>query len=744
MGLFSSSKKTYVSSVVYNLAGPIEDRPDYLKSVLLGNVLSRKPQRIVEVLKGSYLGGTGMRLRNYHRWARENFKQVGIPKDTFYGYPVFDGAAVADALYADFYMIAEVDWVDSGPAQIEMWGRQWLRDNMPAKETTDTWTVDYVEATGDALINFSDGTAPVLFKPTNYKPSGDWLYISYSRSKQVNRWTDPGLFIYERGMGSPALDAMFSRATSTGEYLPFIPIRHETKFLSSSYKPAVYDEAVKAYKKATGAKLSELIEDISENPDLDEIDFAYIMFGVSLNIEDMASRRYMFSYFKHLVMNQMVGANVFNQWAANQPVVTAGIDAWLAWYALQETRPVGQALTGPAPERPTLSSMPGNSVIIQDNGPAATGLKMEMTWQSMSHVILAGVGKPEAKLGDVWFTFANSQEIVASAYSDDEAENLTVDTIEAYWQRTPGFYEKMVIRGLTHINHIYNGKSVEITAAQALVDIDESGFIVPIHYETFRQMSLVDSTQMATQCMNIVFNCYQIVKKKWYQRGFFKVLLAIAVIAISIFFPPGGAAVGSTVGLLGTAATVGASLGFAGLAAIIAGTVANMVAAMILTQLITFLSVELLGDKIGFIVAAIASFVALNVGMALRSGETLASAWASMTSSVNILSLTNSVGNAYSQVINSNTMDILQKSQAALDDYRKQSLELQENYAEQFGYGTAVFNPMALTEVGESFFTEDADTFLGRTLMTGSDIAQMGNDLITNFVELTLHNEFKE
>lgn len=741
MGLFSSKKKTYVSSVVYNLAGPIEDRPEYLKSVLLGNVMSRKPQRISEVIQPAYLGGAAMRLRNYHRWARTSYKQVGIPTDRFYGKPNFNGTAVAAALLADFEITAAVDWVDSGASQIDMWGRQWLRANMPEKEDTDTWSVDYIEDTSEALINFTDGTAPVRFDPVGYKPLGDWLYISYSRPLTVNRWTTPLLFIYQRGTGSAGLDALFERSASTGEYLPFIPIRHESKFLSSSYKPDVYKEAVKAYKKATGSKFSDLVENISKNEELDQIDFAYILFGVSFNIKDMSARRYMFKYLKHLMNNQVIGATTFNQWAANQPNITAGIGAWLEWAAQQKQNPVGQPVTGPAPGRPTLSAPPMNSVIIQDNGPGRTNMKMEITWYSILPSIGSGKGRQNAKVGDVWFTFVGGQTIVASAYTKDEAENLRVDTIEAYWQKSETEYEKLIIKGLAHINHIYNGKSVDITAAQALVDEDESGFIIPIHYDTFRDISLVDATQMATQSMNIVFNCYQIVKKKWYQRGLFKVILVIVVVVISVYFPPAGGVAG---GILGPAATVGAALGFVGTAALVAGVVANMVAAMILTQLITYVSVELLGEKIGFMIAAIASFVALNVGTTMMNGGTLASSWSSMMQASNLLALTNAVGNGYAQMINADTADILKKSQEVADDYRQQTLELQEKYAQQFGYGTALFDPLSLTETGQTFFTETRESFLGRTLLTGSEIAQMGNDMIENFVELTLQNEFKE
>ena len=741
MGLFSSSKKTYVSSVIYNLAGPIQDRPDYLKSSLLGAMLTEKRFRPAKVVQSAYVGGIGLRLRGYHRWARENYKQVGIPVDRFYGKRNLNADVVAAILQSDFGITASVDWIDSGLASIEMWGRQWMRENLPLQEASDTWSVDYIEATDEALITFTDGTVPVRFTPANYRKNGIYIYVSYSRPKSSNRWTTPELFIYGRGSGSSAMDAQFDIIGSTGEYLPFIPFRHETKFISESYKPDVYAEAKKAYKKATGNTFDELISKIEDNPDLKEIDFAYVVFGVPFNTVDMASRRYMYRYFKHLYTNQLNGPAAYNSWYAGQEAVDTDIYAWLQWYADQVVNDEGDPRTSEPPNRPALISPPGNTVVIEDRGSGRTNLKMEISWNSIEFYSGIGQGRADAKKGDVWFTFAGSQQIVASAYTNDEVENLTIDVIEAHYQVTANSWEKLVIRGMKHINHIYDGKNVEITAAQALVDDDESGFIIPIHYDIFREMSLVDSTQIGTQCVNIVFNSYQIVKKKWYEQGFFKVLLIVVVAVVTVLFPPAGGVAG---GILGSAAGVGAALGFTGLAALVAGVVANMVATMIITNLITYASVELLGDKIGAIIGAIASLITLQVGVSIMNGGSLATTWSSLMEPTNLLNLTNAVGNGYAAMLQADTMEIINKTKDALEDFREQSLKLQEQYAEQFGYGTALFDPMSLTQAGESFFTEPSEAFLSRTLLTGLDIASMSNDLITNFAKLSLSTPFDE
>lgn len=737
MGLFNSVKKTYVSSVIYNMAGPIEDRPEFLKSAILGNMLTQSNFSASKTIQSSLINGPGVRLRSFHRWALKNYKQVGVPSDTVLAAPVFDETVVAAELLETFGITASIDWIDSGPPDITMWGLRWLRENLPERVDSD-WRVDYIDGSGELMIVFGDNEDYIVFNPVDFRARGNWIYISYSRPMKENRWTESQLFIYETGTGSEVLDKQFLSFQSGGRYLPFIPIRHENKFLSNDYMPAVYKEAKKAYKKAIGNKFDDLVDQVKDNPDLKEIDFAYVAFGVSLNTKDIASRRYLFRYFEHLYNAQLFQAELFSDWVAGVGEQQAARKDWDDWRVMQQEVEEGLPVVGEIPGRPPTMGPPSHTVRITDSGPGKTNFRMDMIWNSLEKFTGVGLAKPDAKAGDVWFTFDGTNEIDLRGYSAEEAERLSIPIVSIIWQTTATTWKKLVITGLRHQNHIYNGKYDETTAAQALVNADESGFLVPINYQVFRQMSLVDATQMSTQCCHMVFNCYQIVKKKWYQRGAFKVLVFIVVIIIVAVTGGFGAA---GVGILGTNAAVGAALGFAGLAATIAGVIANMVAAMIITKLITYASVEIFGEKIGYIVAAIATFVTLSVGSSLQSGGSLASSWSAMMEPMNLLHLTNSVGNGYAQMLNSDTMEYVNKTKDAIEDFRTQTLDIQQRYADNFGYGSAFFDPMSLTEVGDNFFTESADTFLARTLMTGSDIAEMTKEMVTNFTTLTLSTE---
>jgi len=307
--------------------------------------------------------------------------------------------------------------------------------------------------------------------------------------------------------------------------------------------------------------------------------------------------------------------------------------------------------------------------------------------------------------------------------------------VDLCWQQTATSWRSLRIIGLTHHNNVYRKKSVEITAKEALEDTEESGFIVPLHYDTVREMSLVDSTQMCTACQYLVLNSYKIVKAPWYATGFFKLIVFIAIIVISIVAPPFGGTAGA--GLLGSGAAVGAALGFSGLAAIIVGATVNALAAMIVAKMITEASTEVFGEKLGAIIGAVASLVAMQATMNFANGGSWSTMFNNMTSATGLLSLTNAIGEGVVGFMAASAQGVFEKTQDLMKDYAKQSEEISELFAQNIGYDMGVIDPLSLTEGIFGNFMETPSQFLGRTLLTGSDIAELTHTMLSEFASLT-------
>lgn len=234
---------------------------------------------------------------------------------------------------------------------------------------------------------------------------------------------------------------------------------------------------------------------------------------------------------------------------------------------------------------------------------------------------------------------------------------------------------------------------------------------------------------MMTAGTYLVFNCYEVVKQQWYETIAFKIFIFIVMIAIAVVFPP------AAPGLLGMNATVGAAIGFTGLMAAIAGAIANALVTMILMQVISLASVEILGPKIGVIVATIASVVTMTVGTSLSNGASMAQVWGNMMSASNLIQLTSAVGNGVAGYMQASTAEWMGKTQELMAEYAAKAKEYEELFLREFGNGNFAFDPSLLTD---QVLGELPESFLTRTLLTGSDIAELSTDMLSNFADYSL------
>jgi hypothetical protein len=726
MGFFGGGQTVYVSSVAYNMAGDVIDRPNFLKTTVSSNIISNSKFSMSDTINSAYINGPGINLRGFHRWTKAgHFDLVGVPFSRVTDESDFVPDSIASQIPRPSGHTVGLANLYFGLANQQWWVYKYLLNysqNIDIYSYTSRYDVDI----GQITIFNPDGSVFATFTPDDFDPSQYYYHTLYNeRIDDTNHtWVGTYGWTYRIGSGNAFLDNLVSITNNlSDEFVAAIPIRINNEFLSDTYMSDVYTQTKKAYKKLTrGQKLSKLIAKISENANLSDIDHAFLVNGVAINTKEPASLKYLAKFF------QKMSGVVFTSWAAYQTYQQEQDDyeqAYIDWAQWPDTHP-GQPRPAP-PVKPS-TVLASNSITITTNGAANTHLHMTVQWRALNHTVGTGLGKPDAKPQDVWWS-----PITVDQYNND--------VITLYWQTSATTWESFEVAGLEHVNEIYDGEAVVIGIREAMDDTDESGFIIPIHYETLRSMSLIDSTQMAMSCCYLVFNCYKVVKQKWYQTGAFKVFIVLVIIGITI--ATAGTGTAPSIGILGSAASVGAALGFTGVTALIVGAIANAIAAMIVMQLIQKASTAIFGAKIGAIIAAVASVVAIAVGGSLMSGQSMAASWGSLMSAGNIISMTSAVGKGITGYVQASAMDWQQKTQDVMEQFQKDTAKYTQMYIDQFGAGGKfAFDATQLTDMGDSTFVpavELLDTFLQRTLMTGSDIAEMSMDMLSNFSELTLN-----
>lgn len=546
------------------------------------------------------------------------------------------------------------------------------------------------------------------------------------------------IFIYPQGGGNATLDAMFAAPANIGTFLPYIPIRIDNKMLSTTYQPDIYAAAKKAYKKATGGKFDDLVDSINTNKSIGDIDYAYVVFGVSLNTTELTAKEYMFKFFETMMLSASFTPHAYSQFKTQWAKAQASQDAFGKW--LGTNGGFGQPV-GAAPAVTPYPSLPVQAIGMQTDHKTNLNYEIQVLWNGIEKTIGAGILDAAHKVGDIWWTVNGADQFDQLFYVSQDpsiggfTNSFKVNHVTLNWQVDDNNWKQLSIYGLLHKNLIYNGMAVETSVIDAINDTGESPFIIPLHEEIFKSTSMVDSTQLSTACCYLVFNCYQVVKKKWYQTGLFSIILIVVVIVITIYSGGFGA---TSAGLLGTNAAVGASLGFAGAAAAIVGAVANAIAAIILMKTIGLVSTAAFGDKVGAIIGAVASLVAITVGTAYMNGANFSTALTQLTSPKNILQLTSAVGKGYTQYLGAETQDIINQTEQVSADYNTQSKTISDLFDQNVANLSGVDSSALTDAASQQYQAESPSSFLSRTLMTGSDISELDSQLISQFTSLTL------
>lgn len=673
-----------VASVVYNLAGDINDRPDYLKSLIVQHVMSGRKTGMAKSIQDGLINGPAMRLRTFYRWCQGpgNYNTIGFPTGSLEGADdALDLGLIEVSIPHPDGTTVTVQNAELDNGNAIYWAERWIADNRPAALSSN-WRCSINEDGTLITILFPSGT-PIEVIPVlspGFSAATTYLFARYTRSDSP---TVQRRYIYGIGSGIPALDELVSSASSYGSFFPFIPVRRNNKFLSKSYHPTPFAQTNSAYNKVmNGGRLKDLTDSLKENPDLKNIDYAYIVFGVALNTKDNDARKYLYTFFDSL-RDLQVGGPATSQTAKNNKIRIAG--------------------------KTTVSKT----------------YDIRLEWRYVREETGAGLGKPGAKVGELWFEKVGT----VSGYQ----------RIRLYWQRTADSYTYLSIVGLVHRNYVYQSKAVIIKAWKALDDSRESGFIVPLHYDIWRQTPLKSTSQMASSCMYIVFNCYEVYERPWWDNIVFKIFLVVAIAVVGTVLTGGvGAA-----GLLGSSAALGSALGFTGLTAAIVGSVVNALAAMVLVSLLEPMIRKVAGPATP-VIMAILMFAIGSAASSMSSTGSLAINWSDLLRVDNLLMLTDAIGRGVTMKIQEDTMNLQQQQADILKNALEETQKIQQAFLDQFGYGSVIIDPLMLTGASQGPIAESSDTFLTRTLMTGSEIAEMSQELLYEFPthSLTLPGPF--
>lgn len=223
--------------------------------------------------------------------------------------------------------------------------------------------------------------------------------------------------------------------------------------------------------------------------DIDDIDYAYIIFGVQLGDDDKIVNKYLYEFFLNQYNN---GGNTKEAY-----------DAWLNQNSYFE----------PPRNRLTIGTAIGSSF----------GQRLE--YHYIEKQILKG---KLGKVGDVFKSFQDGESKIRTKYDIPYDTSLVILSK----QITEDTYERLEIRGLIHEIPIYKATYYVQTTVRDLKDSDKEGnFVILLDRFIANDMNTFDEIDLYTRSILLSVTSLEITKLKWYESNFF----LHAIKSLSIF-----------------------------------------------------------------------------------------------------------------------------------------------------------------------------------------------------------------
>lgn len=317
--------------------------------------------------------------------------------------------------------------------------------------------------------------------------------------------------------------------------LPVVPIRYKNKSMSREEvrETDLFKTSRKLLKKI-GLDFDQITETLENNEEIDDIDNAYIMFGVDLQTEEVSSIRYLAEYFDALADKTTV--NLFSLLQSNYlfgnitPYETApqyNVTSYI--FDIPDVLPT-------ATDEVSWTSSDGTTASIKVTSNANFGLFKEDYGLNMSLIfshIRSDICRGSiGEIGHAVKEYILSDEFqhpnVAQGYHDNSTLILKVQIAE-------NAYKKITVKGLVHRSGVYERHDYITSLSSVIKYPDKHSFIIPLHYNLSLTLPREIRNKLYQDSLLIWINSYTVTSVAWYQTAFFSFIVLVVGMVISVY-----------------------------------------------------------------------------------------------------------------------------------------------------------------------------------------------------------------
>jgi hypothetical protein len=570
-----------------------------------------------------------------------------------------------------------------------------------------------------------------------------------------NVFISENVFIYRIGSGETELDTLMDSVALGSEFYPIMPLRLNNTSIKDLPDTTIYDQVKKAYKKLTrDLEIDELLTQIADNPRIGDIDYVFIHSGIPLNTTSKYELRYVYEFLKGLISYQNFNETDYTAWSNSMDSSIDFNDFYALWVAAQ-SNPSDILYGTPRPHNPPLSNKTQtqvttpviNKLILKTNKTFTDNFYMQLSWFNISETLYTGVGRTGAKRGDLWWVDtdvaprADWWAIYLAGFTDTTTSApLGFNNISSflYFQVDEDNYKVLKVTGLEHRNYVYKGKYTSVNSKQALLDPDKSDLIIPLHEPTLKRLPGAYRNEVVVRSHNLVFNSYEIVKRRWYQTTWFKIFVIYILINILVIITV--VTVGIGTGPAGTvAAAIVAALTVTGTAALVLTLILQIVISVIAGIIIKTILEEVFklffDDELAALLATIGTIVVtIGISGAYEGVSFTEAAVSILSDPLTLLALTVNVADATLTYVNTtNQNKLISGTENAKRLFDKNKKIIEKN-TELFNLEPKIDNTEEII-LDTLVFPEKRNDFLTRSLITGTSVRQLTLSMVYDFVD---------
>jgi len=462
------------------------------------------------------------------------------------------------------------EWGDGNTREIAYISMEWVEDiNSP-----------YIESIAIPAkyshLSFGDNILSVIAYP--FTEAGDLITDMYNWVYRVSDNTYPSL--------NPD-----NIATAVDEFMPVIPIRYNNIDLTEDNGSDLYKTS-RQLVQHLGMTFSGLGEMINSNPDIAEIDHAYLMFGVNIQTNFVPALQYLSDFFDLQYENQTSSESEFNAAIANS-------DEYLNHYTRFNVR-----------NTDLVDNM--TQANFKEHG---LDLNLSFDYITRTHSFeTLGTGKighttKEIIPYDITINYKRTGHHEDSI--QEVSEIVTLYKLILRTQVSTGIIRTLTIFNPVVINTVLKDYTIVTSLKEVIASTDENNFVIPLQYNLTKTYTWKDRNILYQDSTLLVINTIKKVKLKWYQTRWFKAIVMVVAMIAAIY------SAGTAGYAIYTAYTVGATVAGlvigAGLIAAIAVAAQWAIIAFVIKSIIDFIIKEY-GETIGIIGAIVMTIAATIIG----------------------------------------------------------------------------------------------------------------------------------